>query len=501
MPKEYYLKRTEEYSYHPDYYYGSGMTPPTAEKPIGAIPIVSQEAIDTDMTDKVVTNPPKQEPTKATEKEKTWYQRAWQSVEETYEKAAAIVAKKTDWAWLLKHANNFKDINDDTAEILTEANAQSEDVKFQAQTAIKNAQIKDAKRQAEVANRIITTVQNEVVQTSYANNYHNFHEDNQAGIAGTLTEHAVNQNVVNATIENMPNCHVKKQAKVVDAVTKGIIANKNINDTQKVDCGIKTAQTIIKLDETQQAKAFEYTATNFHDYNEVVKETQNQVANFATEKVKNEVIELLKNSKYENIKESFTTEAIKKAQLEFKAANNGKMNADEAQEIRHEIEKTIAKAEKNIEKVQNLTEQKVKKVEPIYEKEKEVKLTNPFDIGKETTKTNNNNKTTSFIPQQKRYITRTQKLVAEHGLTECKTADDFVEKFKELFKVEKNQLLTKMGIVVLETLFKNTSSTTMQVYLISNGFVEYQSNKKHCLPATNAYLEINHKDILQEETA
>lgn len=500
MPQEYYLKRTEEYSYHPDYYYGSGMTPPTAEKPVGAIPIVSQEAIDTDMTDKVVTEPQKQEPPKATEENKT----LWQKVEESFEKNAAILAKKTDWTWLLRQANKFENINDDTAEILTEANAQSENEEFQAQTAIKNAQIKDAKRQAEIANRIITTVQNEVVQTSYANNYHNFHEDNQAEIAGTLIEHAVNQNVVNATIENMPNCNVEKQAEVVNAVTKGIVANKNINDAQKVDCGIKTARTIIQLDESQQAKAFESTANNFHNYNEVVKETQNQVANFATEKVRNEVLQLLKNSQYENVKESFTAEAIKKAQLEFKATNNGKMNADEAEKIRHEVEKAIAKAEKEAKATINETEKHADKITINYEpaeqiSTQEVKLTNPFEIGKENSETNGN-KVKLFTPQ-KRYATRTQKLVAEHGLTECKTADEFVEKFKELSKVDKKQLLTKMGTVELETLFKNTSSATMQVYLISNGFVEYQSNKKHCLPATNAYLEINNKEILQGETA
>ena len=204
----------------------------------------------------------------------------------------------------------------------------------------------------------------------------------------------------------------------------------------------------------------------------------------------------MKNSQYENVKESFTTEAIKKAQLEFKATNNGKMNADEAEKIRHEVEKAIAKAEKEVEATINETEKHADKIIINYEpaeqiSTQEVKLTNPFEIGKENSETNGN-KVKLFTPQ-KRYATRTQKLVAEHGLTECKTADAFVEKFKELLPVDKKQLLTKMGTVELETLFKNTSIATMQVYLIDNGFVKYQPNKKHCLPATNAYLKINNK--------
>lgn len=504
MPRELYLKKAEENSFYVNY--GNNWHPTTtATQPaVGTVPMVSQEAIDTDMTDKVVSEAPKQEPPKATEENKGWLQKICNRAERAYEKAAALAAKGTDWEWLMRHVNKFEDIDDDTAETLTEANAQSEFEEFQAQTAVKNAQIKDVKRQLAVAQRIIPTA-NETVQMSYANNYHTFHEDNQAPTAETLTTYAVNEEINIATTENAKNCAVKSQANVADAIAKGTLANENLNETQKANCGVKLAQEIKNFDKTQQAQAYTATANNFHKYDAVVKETQNQVANYASDDVRAAVIKGLEKSQHQNVRDAFTAEAIKQAQIAFKAANNGNITADEAEKIRQTVEKVIAAAEKEIEKTENTEEKTEEKAESIYitqeiiqENKPEVKLTNPFDIGKKDSKATDNNKT-GIITYQKKYVTHTQKLVAEHGLADCKTADAFVEKFRELSKVDKKNLLEQMGTVELENLFKNTSSASMQVYLLKNGYVDYISNKKHCLPSTNIALNNKEKELLQEE--
>ncbi len=457
------------------------------------VPIVPEDSVDTDMSDKIVktetTNTPRPE-NKTEQKEKTGlFKRVWNTVKKTvnsiangaeqlYKRGVIKVAELTDSETILEYAHSIKELNDKNLERLANADVKSKHQNIRQKAGEITAKIKDTKLQLDTSLRH-TQDGDDDVRLGYARNLPDMHAENQAPIAGNIAEYSVSAAPTQEVINQMPNCATEEQANVVNATTRGIVANKNYTEEIITELGTNTAKQITNLAESQQAKAYSVTANNMYKYEKVVVEVLHQVANIASENVRQEVIEKLQNSEYENVKNSFTPENIKKVQEEYKCTLN----------IEEKTPETIQKTENN--PAEAATEYKetgtVKETEIIENttEEKQVSAKNT------TNSTNSNNKYSSNKAgnitslQDKNTYSNTLK-----AFKECKSIKDVEEVIKNASHEDVKKFYTSLNENQRLGLFKNTQSPDIQLAMLKGGFVKYEDVHSNLLPAVNSILAV-----------
>ena len=494
-----FLLKLKNQSVNPEYTTGVEATPAKNTQSQN-IQMVSKEAVDTDMTDKVIktSNP---QPTQAKEniqpKEKSWWESTCTWIEQGL-KAGVIIANEYMDIQAIHDCVKEWELDDDNKEYAADMSASSEDIENKKRAAEYASKIENGKRQLEVAHRHIHNC-DEHVRCGYAEQYHKMKRENQAAIAGEVVKCAEKVETAKKVVDNIPNCDKEVQADVVACSAQGTVENKNFTREQKGQVGKNIAVVIPKLDESAQAQSFTSLAETMHDYEEVVTEVGHQVANNVSETVKNDTIKYLSNSKYENLQATFTKENIEKIAIEYKKSLGIEAKVSE---------KEIAQIAKEV-KVGNLFQVKQAVKQVVAEEAKTV--SNPFV----TVKTQANTNTVEAKKEQEVVAKVLNNVVVEaQNFTTVQAIKQELKNCKSV--VELANIIKDCPIKVAKSLFKNVStehaqelfkhsqnSLFMQKFLLKNNFVSYADVKDNCHPtikkALNVYTDIDKYNAIIEE--
>lgn len=447
------------------------------------IPMVSNDSSNVQKGDTVEFSTKNTEQTPAVKaEEQSWYEALGNSIVQG-SKFVVIKANKYIDSEAVHESILGWDLDDDNRIAAADANAVSETDRVRKFAAIHVSRMENAKRQGEFALKQIAEC-DEVVREGYAEQYHNFKPENQALTAGALAFQAKSTSTVEKVISNSKNCAVKVQAEVTGAIADGIVKNNTFDEPQKTDMGVKLAKNVVNLDETQQASAYEQVANKMNAYKKVVDEVQYQVVNVAKENVRKEAIAKLQTSSYENVKQTFSAEAVKKAQEAFKAANGGKITAEQAKEIKKAVEADLNTAVKEgkIEAQKQIAQ--AKKAEQVAETDSK-SFAKKLGFKAVTSKTDDK-KDIKYSD----FTTRRQYLAAKYELEECKTLGDFAKSVKDMSKTDLKHVLKSVSTKTKEEMFKDTTSVYLQSFLLKNGDVKYEDVKNQCLTGVNSQLKV-----------
>lgn len=521
MSEYLFLKLNKEVSVNPEYAPVNPDSLVQTDKKTN-IAMVSEEAIDTEMTDKVEFSSlvSKPETPKApvlqqqqVEEEKSWFEKAWdktcdvaskvvnvvktttQTVVKTagkvIEKAAESVEQGAKWCAIkanklidsetIHDAIRTWDLDDDNNEAAADMSASSKLGKIRQRAAEFVSNIKDVTRQAEVALKQIQECDEEV-RLGYAKNYHSFHPENQSNVSYKIVACSCSAGTVKEVIKNAPLCAPEQQSTVAGAIADGLNRNKNFNDDTKTELGIDLANGIQNFEESQQADAYNQVANKLNQYQRVVDAVKYQVANVASARVREEAMAKLQTSQYENVKMAFTAEAIQKAQEAFKAANGGKITSKQAEIIREAVKADLAIAVDEGKQEGQIAAQKQIAIE-VKAKKEAATVSNPFK--KETVVELNNNKI-----KFSHCNSRVEYLALKHDLENCKTVDEFAKCVKDLAKKDLKNIMKSIPQHAKEEMFTTTTSVYLQAFLLRSGVVDYEDVKNDCLPGINNQIEV-----------
>ncbi len=458
------------------------------------VPLVSEDAIDTDMSDKVVTKTKTAEQTKENEEKKSWLQKAWGAVkttanniaegaEQLYKQGVIKVAELTDSETVLEYAHSFEDLSDGNLERLADVDIESELQNFRQKAGEVISRIKDIHTQLEVAKRH-TKEGDDDVRIGYAKNISKMNSKNQGEIANSIAANSIGEEPVSTLITEIKNCAVPYQAEIVNQTTLGIEANQNYNDETKSNLGCQTAREIINLDKSQQADAYTYTANNLHRHEDVVNEVVNQVANYAEEEVRQQAMSNLQQSKYDNVKQSFTKDNIEQVQKIYREEHGIKT----PETIKEEPE---IKKETTSEAIQKQAETR-----PIQDN-----TTQPTTQNTETKKEQNNTKEKSkeYSTAKSSYNTSTNVTSAYQTTTysnevktfkDCRNLNDLAEVMKKSSSNEVNKFFERLNETQKRNLFKKTTSPYIQTQMLKKGIVNYEEVSTNLLPEVKSKLDV-----------
>ncbi len=496
-------------SVNPDYISAATNTTAQSNPAATVIPMVSEDAIDTDMSDKIIKTDNVNE-TKPAEPEKEekpgFFKRMWNGVKKTanniadgaeqlYKRGVIKVAELTDSETVLEYAHGFEELSDKNLERLADTDVKSEIQKFRQKAGEVVARIKDAKQQYEVAMRH-TKDGDDDVRIGYARNLPNMHAENQAPVAGNIAEHSVTKEPVGEVLKQTANCAVEQQAAVMNAATKGIVANSNYNDEIKTELGIEATRQIPNLDESQQAEAYTCTANNMHQYEKVVNEVTHHVANVASENVRQEAMAKLQKSEYENIKTAFTPENIKRVQTEYKRM----LGVEEKEDIPDSSVKTGGTTkETGNQEITAQTNSKTQGAETAAataqpaEKITEAAAQTTKETVFVTTNKTTTEESTGTSRGSLRYTTtpqsEAQKSTAK-TFKECKTLADVEEVIKNAPNEDVKKFYARLNESQKLGLFKNTQSPDIQLSMLKHGIVKYEEVYSNLLPAVKSKLDV-----------
>lgn len=519
MPTENYLEQlNKNQSINPEF---APVTPGTLQGSDPAktvIPMVSEDAIDTDMSDKIVfchfftpncdaidtdmsdkidkaENVNETKPLKEPEKkEKTGFfgkiKKGFNEVVNAVEQGVKnVVIKANEWLDIKAIHDEIRtwDLSDDNKRAAAIASAKSKIEEIKARAGEYTAEIKDAIKQLETAIELIGNYDDDV-RTGLARQLPNMQDENQAPIAENIAQHSDTDEPTREVIKQMPNCAVEQQAEIVNATTRGIVANQNYTDETKTSLGIETARQIINLDETQQAKAYECTANNMHEYEKVVDEVTNQVANVASEKVRQEAVERLQKSEHENVKASFTPENIKKVQEEYRH----RLGVEEKTTEELQQEFTTDSEQENNTKQTNITDETAVTTAP----QKTVKETpaQPDTVLKDTTvQTQDCFNSEEVSGVSTRYISTPKAENTTNSIQsfkECRTLADVEYVIKNAPKEEVKKFYERLNASQKLGLFKKTQAPEIQLHMLKHGMVKYEEVRNNLLPAVSSKLAV-----------
>ncbi len=468
------------------------------------IPMVSEDAIDTDMSDKIVKSETVNEtkPAKEPEKEEKpgLLKRMWNGVKKTaskiadgaeqlYKRGVIKVAELTDSETVLEYAHSFKELSDKNLKRLADTDVKSEIKKFRQKAGEVVARIKDIKEQHAIAMRH-TQYGDDDVRIGYARNLANMHAENQAPIAGSITLHSETAEPTREVIKQLPNCAIEQQAEVVNATTAGIVANQNYTDETKTSLGIETTRQIQYLDESQQAEAYTCTANNMHEYEKVVNEVTHHVANIAPEKVRKDAMEKLQQSEYENVRNLFTQENIKRIQKEYlqKLGVEEKETEPETNDVKTTVEKQTPEIVEPTEKTEE-----TKPVSETETAEVKTEQTKTDDQSTFVTKYNKKDTTQETSRGSFRYTTAPQAETSGNTVTafkDCRSIQDVEKVIKNAKKEDVKKFYARLNESQKLGLFKNTQSPEIQLEMLKQGVVKYEDVHANLLPAVKSKIDV-----------
>ena len=518
MPTENYLEQlNKNQSINPEF---APVTPGTLQGSDPAktvIPMVSEDAIDTDMSDKIVfchfftpncdaidtdmsdklvqtqsLNAPQNDKKPEDKKPglftriKNGIKNAASAVEHGVKNVIIRANGIVDIKALHDGIENW-DLNDSNKRAAAIASAKSKFEEVKARAGRYTAKIEDIGKQEETITDLAENY-DDPVRESLAENMPKMHAENMPVTARVVTENAETEAPSREVIKQMPNCATEQQAAVVDAATKGIVANSNYDDETKTGLGIETAKQIINLDETQQAKAYECTANNMHEYEKVVDEVTNQVANVASEKVRQEAVERLQKSEHENVKASFTPENIKKVQEEYRH----RLGVEEKTTEELQQEFTTDSEQENNTKQTNITDETAVTTAP----QKTVKETpaQPDTVLKDTTvQTQDCFNSEEVSGVSTRYISTPKAENTTNSIQsfkECRTLADVEYVIKNAPKEEVKKFYERLNASQKLGLFKKTQAPEIQLHMLKHGIVKYEEVRNNLLPAVSSKLAV-----------
>lgn len=446
------------------------------------VPMVSKDSIDTGIGDRVELSTKKNTQEVKNTEEPAWYEKLGASIEQSA-KWVAIKANKLADIEAVHEAILEWELDDENNAAAADMSANSEEYKIRKNSAVFASRIENAKMQEEVALKQISEF-DEAVKEGYAEQYHRFKPENQIKVAGAVAFEAKCSNTVEKVIQNSSKCAREVQAEVTGAIADGIVRNQNFDETGKTDMGVKLAKNVVNLDETQQAAAYEQVANKMNAYKKVVAEVQHQVVNVAKENVRNEAIARLQNSNYDNVKQAFSTEAVKKAQETFKAANGGNISTEQAKAIKKAVETDLKNAVEagKTEAQKQITQERISK-------QTATKASNPF-IKKLGLTTASSRPDTEKDVKYSDFTTRTQFLAVKYQLEECDTLQEFAKSIKKMADGDLKTILKTISPTMKKEMFTNTTSVYLQAFLLKSGVVDYEDVKNDCIPGINSQLEV-----------
>ena len=459
------------------------------------VPMVSEDAIDKDMSDKIVTKTNTSQNTQEAEDKKPWYKKAWNSVKKTanniangaeqlYKQGVIKVAELTGSETVLEYAHSFEDLSDGNLERLADVDVESELQNFRLRAGEVVSRIKDIHTQLKVAKRH-TKEGDDTVRQGYAENISRMSAENQGEIANSIATNSVGEEPVSTLIGEIKNCAVPYQAEIVNQTTLGIEANQNYNDETKSNLGCQTAIEIINLDKSQQAEAYTYTANNLHRHEAVVNEVVNQVANYAEEDVRQQTMSNLQQSKYDNVKQSFTKNNIEQAQKIYREENGIKEPELAAKE---EPKTTVTATEAVQEQAEAKEKQAITTQQTVQQttQPKEIKKQNNTD-STEQTGTNSSYRSFANITTSNQ-TTQTQSTVKT--FKDCKNLNDLAEVMKNSSSTEVNKFFERLNETQKINLFKKTTSAYIQTQMLKKGIVNYEEVSTNLLPEVKSKLDV-----------
>ena len=477
------------------------------------VQMVSNKAIDTDMTDKVVKTTPVPTPQAAVKntppEEESLLTSALNCfadctnavidtvsecagtvtdvVVEAYHDTMVYVQETTDFEWVHDHVATL-DLNNENKAKAAKNSAKSKHKRCNERTGHYLVCINDEHMQFGAASVCIKEG-NEIARRSIAECTHCMHKENQATITGMVVEQAQEVETANIAIDNIQKCDKEVQADAVAQSAKGTVYNKNFTREEKGQVGRNIAIVIPKLDEAAQAQSFTSLAETMHDYEEVVTEVSHQVATNVSEAVKNDTIKNLSNSKYENLQETFTKENIERIATEYKRALGieEKVSEKTIEQIAKETKTNnlfdIKKATQNILAKEATKPQAKAQVNTSVETKV---ATNPFA---QTEKVAPVTEILNKIQPEAEDAKETQEL--KQILKNCKSVTELSSVLQSCPAKVAKKMFKTISKTDAEALFKHSqNSTFMQVFLLKNGFVKYADVKNHCNPVVNNVLNI-----------
>ncbi len=457
------------------------------------VPMVSEDAIDTDMSDKVVTTTSTPEKVEDKKEKKSFLQRAWSTVKETatniaegaeqlYKRGVIKVAELTGSESVLEYAHSFEDLSDGNLERLADVDVESEFQNFRKKAGEVVSKIRDIHTQLEVAKRH-TKEGDDDVRMGYAQNISRMHAENQAGIANNIATYSVGEEPVSTLISEIRNCAVPYQAEIVNQTTLGIEANQNYNDETKSGLGCQTAREIINLDKSQQADAYTYTANNLHRHETVVNEVVNQVANYAEEDVRQQAMANLQQSQYDNVKQSFTKDNIEQAQKIYRE-ENGIKEPELTREVTKPTQETGATIQPEAEGLQTQNAATTQNTPETSTKKKE--NTRIVD-----TTENNSYKATfrNYVKTTAAYQTKPISSTIK-TFKDCSNDKELVEVMKSSTPEEVEKFFSQLSKAQKTNLFRETTSPYIQTHMLKNGIVNYEEVRANILPEVKSKLDV-----------
>ena len=484
MTNEILLKFNREVSINPEF---APIDSTAVEKSPKTVQMVSADSIDTDMSDKIEFKTAQTPQAKEVQQEETpWYKRAWDATCETAKNATHWVIIQSNRIIesedLQKELATEYDLSDSNRVLAGDVSVNSEKVGMKKLAGKFTAGMKDAKLQMETTLRH-AALADEAVLEGYADEYHNFHEENLAPTANVIVQHSCTTTTVQKVIKKSVLCPPKSQANVTGAIADGIVQNKNFNDDTKTGLGVDLAKNVVNLDETQQSEAYTKVAEKLNQYQAVVEEVKYQVTNVAKEQVKKDTLSKLENSAYQNVKKTFAQKAVKEAQDAFKASNNGQISKEQARIIKQAVEIDLNNAIK--EGVKEAKRANVAKVEnsenSANSKAKEV--TNPFKQG-------NVIKLGYTKIRLSDYDIKNANETELQALQNCTTVDEFAKYIKDIPTNDLKNMFKNISKNTKEDMFSRTTSVYLQAFLLKSGTVKYEEVEKDCLPGIKAQIDV-----------
>ena len=464
------------------------------------IPMVSEDAIDTDMTDKVVTTT-SAKPAKDDEKP-GFLRRLWNNVadgaDQLYKRGVIKVAELVDGEKILEYAHGFKDLCDENLERLADVDVKSELREFRQKAGEVTARMQDAEHQHTVAMRH-TQHGDDDVRLGYARNLDRMQPENQAPVAGNVAQYSTSSAPTEEVVKRLPYCATEYQAETVNAVTKGVVDNQNYDTPTKIGFGVSVSQQIKYLDESQQADAYNHTANNMQHFNEVVESVANEVANFASDKVRKEALEKLQNSTYENLRKIFKNENIKKIQAAYKQAIGvaGKtVSSAEAFPVETQEKETEEVALQVVTPVEEvISQENVSVVEiTIPEATEETYIIENTEENQsplsEETKTETRERNYTHTTTASRAAAPVFSGGAVKTFKECRSIKDVEEVIKSAPKETVQKFYERLTKSQRLGLCKNTQLPEIQLAMLKQGIVKYEEVRSHLLPAVNSLLAV-----------